>query len=85
MLVSLIADAAAAPVDDLAKMISDLISDLGAKSYVAAAVVAVGLVLALLKKFNVIGSKPAEPMPPVSPPLDASQALKLLGKDQAQK
>lgn len=79
MYFSLIADAAAVPADDLAKMISDLIGDLGTKSYVAAAVVAVGLVLALLKKFGVLGSKPAEaaPVPPPAP--NVSQALKLLG------
>lgn len=82
MFLSILADVApAVPVDDLAKLVADLINDLGTKSYIAAAVAGVALVLALLKKFNVLGAKPA-PLPVPPPPVDTKQALKLLGKDE---
>lgn len=69
---------------DIGSLVSSLLSDLQSKAWLAAIPVSVLLVLAVLKKFGVIGAAPAAPAPaPVPAPVDASKSQDLLsGKDK---
>lgn len=66
------------PNADILKDVSDIISDIGNKSWIALGVAVVGLALALLKKYNVIGSAPVAAPQPVPAPVDTKAADDLM-------
>lgn len=63
---------------DIGSLVTSLLSDLQSKAWLAAIPIGVLLVLAVLRKFGVLGS-PAAPAPvPVPAPVDASKAASLI-------
>lgn len=60
--------------DEIGQDASNLVSALGSQSWIAAAVAGVILVLALLKKFGVLGAKKATPPAEVKADPSADQA-----------